>query len=172
MRYHLVCLTLLILTVGSAVGQAPRQPLERGKTEELKGLTRVFVWAPERDRSLARRVTLSIQKELPGLDFVASPVDAEIWLWVYSVTESESSRIPPDLSYPPNAQGAGQTRLSTEPVPGLRGSVRILGSGKFRLIMEFSKTGGGRKQMAEQFAKEFIRAYQKAAADPVSKVAG
>lgn len=157
-----------------ALGQTPRPALERGKIEELKGLTKVFVGAPRPhksphkspDKSLIKRVTLTIQKQLPELTFVTSPAEAEIWLWVYAGTNSETTRIPPDLSTPPNEFGAQQTRLSSEEVLAVRGSVSIRRAGTLRLIMEVSKTGGGKNLMAEQFAKEFIRAYQKAMGSP------
>lgn len=172
MRHHTCFLILLILVVGSVVGQTPRPGFERGKIEELKGLNTVWVSSFGRDKSLVRRVTLTIQKALPGLTFVDSPIDGEIWISVYEGTISESSRIPPNLNTPPNmnipqnAQGDWQARLTSEPVRAVRGSVSIPRPGKRRLIMEVTKSGGGKNRMAEQFAKEFIRAYQKAMVHP------
>jgi hypothetical protein len=166
MRHHTLRLTLVILVAGSVVGQTRTPALERGKIEELKGLTKVFVMSPGRDQSLARRVTQTIQKKLHGLNFVTSPTDAEIWLWVYAGTRTESGRTPPNLNVPPNPYGDGQTRLSSEQVLAVRGSVTILGAGKRRLILEFSKTDGGKNLMADQFAKEFVRVYEKAMANP------
>jgi hypothetical protein len=166
MRHRALLLTIVILMGGYAVGQTPRPTLERGKIEDLKGLTKVFVISP-RDQSLARKVTETIQKKLPGLTFVDSPADTEIWLSVFRRTASESTRIPSNLGYPPNSEVAEQmSSLSYEQVLTVRGSVTIRRSGKVHRIMEFSKTGGGKNRMAEDFAKEFIRIYEKATATP------
>jgi hypothetical protein len=176
MRHHICFLMLLIVVVSSVAGQTKRPAFERGKIEELKGLNTVWVSSfgrdKSQDKSLAKKVTLTIQKELPGLTFVDSPIGAEIWIFVYEGTKSESTRIPPNLNTPPNlnipqsAHGDWQARLSYEQVLAVRGSVTIQRSGTRRLIIDFSKSGGGKNRMAEQFAKEFIRAYQKAMANP------
>jgi hypothetical protein len=173
MRHHALLLAIVILMAGYAVGQTPRRAIEQGKIEELKGLTNVFVISPGRDQSLAGKVTETIQKKLPGLNFVDSPADAEIWLSVFAGTASESTRVlpestrvPTDLNRPPNVHGGGQPYLSYERVPAVRGSVMIRRAGKLRRIAEFSKTTGGKSRMAEDFAKEFIRIYQKALVTP------
>jgi hypothetical protein len=164
MRHHSTVLILLLLMGGYAVGQTPRRAIERGKIEELKGLTKVFVISP-RDQFLARKVTETIQKKLPGLTFVDSRADTEIWLSVFGRTASVSTRIPSNPGYPPNSEVAEQmSSLSYEQVLTVRGSVTIRRSGKVRRIMEFSKTGGGKNRMAEDFAKEFVRLYEKAMA--------
>lgn len=176
MRHHICSLILLILVAGSVMGQTPRRGVERGKIEELKGLNTVWVGSFGRDKSrgksLAKKVTSTIQKELPGLSIVDSPIGAEIWISLYEGTISEATRIPPNPNTPPNlnvpqsAHGDWQARLTSEPVLAVRGSVTIPGPGKRRVIMEITKTGGGKNRMAEQFAKEFIRAYQKAMGHP------
>lgn len=172
MRHHICFLMLLILVVGSVVGQTPRRGYERGKIEELKGLNTVWVGSFGRDKSLVKKVTSTIQKELPGLSIVDSPIGAEIWISVYEGTISESTRIPPNPNSPPNlnvpqsAHGDWRARLTSEPVRAVRGTVTLPRPGKPRVIMEITKTGGGKNRMGEQFAKEFIRAYQKAMVHP------
>jgi hypothetical protein len=166
MRHNSTVLILLVLMAGYAVGQTPGPAFERGKIEQLKRLTKVFIISP-RDQSLARKVTETIQKKLPGLTFVDSPADTEIWLLVSGRTASESTRIPSNLGYPPNSEvGEQMSSIRYEQVLTVRGSVTIRRSGKVRRIMEFSKTGGGKNRMAEDFAKEFVRIYEKANATP------
>jgi len=173
-KWLVLFLTLATFMSGSALGQTPRRALDTGTIEDLKGQTKIFVSSTPRDQSLAKKVSATIQKKLPGITLVNSMSEAEIWIRVYTLNSYWTDRTPPDLNRAPRLgedgqtmPGDGRTRMGSEQVMSLHGFVTVIQRPEPpKLVIYFSKKGGTKSSMADKFANEFVRAYQKATAGP------
>ncbi len=124
--------------------QEPEPPLNEGKIEDLKGVTKIYVSAPDHYSSLfLRTIVETVRKEIPRLVFVWAREDADVWL-LFSV----------------------ESNLRDASVRGR--IIRSLGPGRLRLVKQYSAK---RSQGAEGFAKEFVKSYRKANPSPEADVA-
>jgi len=157
MRCLLFTMTLVLLTAPSAICQREEPVAERGKAEELRGLTRVFVSSPIPDQTSIRRIKETILKKLPHIAFVQAQNEADVWLWISIVRKTETNRIPP------NPNEGGLTRETYESFLQAQGRAIVVNQPvRLRVVKKFQRSGGDGKKLAEEFAKEFIRMYQKA----------
>jgi len=125
-------------------GQEPEPPLAKGKIEDLKGITTVYVDAPDDYSSLfLREIVETVRKNIPRLIFVWAKDEADVWL-LFSVESNVR-----------DAKVRGRIIRSLEP-------------GQLRLVKRYAATG---KKGAEGFAMEFVKSYQKANPDPQADVA-
>jgi VWFA-related protein len=109
-------------------------PLELGTIEDLKGVTKVYVDAPDHYSSLfLREIVETVRKKIPHLIFVWAKEDADVWL-LFSV----------------------QSNLRDASVRGK--IIRSLAPGRLRLVKQYS---GKRNKGAEGFAEEFVKSYRK-----------
>ncbi len=120
-------------------------PLEEGKIEDLKGVTKIYVGAPDHYSSLfLRNIVETVRKKVRGLVFVGAKEDAEVWLLFSAAGEAK------DVS--------------------VRGRIiRSLGSGRLTLVKQYSTKG---KKGSEGFAEEFVKSYRKANPGQQADVAG
>src|SRR5258705_5086054 len=108
--------------------QKPEPPLEEGKIEDLKGVTKLYVGAPDHYSSLfLRNIVETVRQKIPHLVFVWARDDADVWL-LFSV----------------------ESNLRDASVEGR--IIRSLGPGRLRLIKLYSAKGNkGEEGSAEQF---------------------
>jgi len=120
-------------------GQEPEVPLEKGKLEDLKGITTVHIDAADEysSRFLAKIVE-TVRKMIPRLIFVSAKDKADVWL-LFSV----------------------ESNLKDANVEGR--IIRSLEPGHFRLVERYAGTAN---KGAEGFAIEFVKYYQKANPNP------
>ncbi len=144
MRHVLFVTTIMVAAFTYASGQAREPPLENGQIEDLKGVTKIYVSAPDHYSSLfLRTIVETVRKEIPGLVFIWDREDADVWL-LFSV----------------------ESNLRDASVRGR--IIRSLGPGRLRLVKQYS--GHGNKG-AEGFAEEFVKSYRKANPGPEADVA-
>ena len=143
MRYILFVSTLIVVSFTYASVQAREPPLENGRIEDLKGVTKIYVAAPDHYSSLfLRKIVETVRKEIPGIVFIWAREDADVWL-LFSV----------------------ESNLRDASVQGR--IIRSLGPGRLRLVKQYS--GHGNKG-AEDFAEEFVKSYRKANPGPQADV--
>ena len=124
--------------------QKPEPPLEEGKIEDLKGVTKVYVGAPDHYSSLfLRNIVETVRQKIPHLVFVWARDDADVWL-LFSV----------------------ESNLRDASVQGR--IIRSLGPGRLRLIKLYSAKGN---KGADGFAEEFVKSYRKANHGPQADLA-
>jgi VWFA-related protein len=124
--------------------QEPEPALEKGKIEDLKGITTIYVDAPDEFSSLfLREIVETVRKKIPRLIFVRTKDVADVWL-LFSVESNVRDA---------NVQG----RI-----------IRSLEPGHLRLVERYA---GSANKGAEGFAKEFVKYYLEANRDPQSDVA-
>jgi Ca-activated chloride channel family protein len=120
-------------------------PLENGQIEDLKGVIKVYVGAPDHYSSLfLREIVETVRKKIPHLVFVWAREDADVWL-LFSV----------------------ESNLRDASVRGK--IIRSLAPGRLRLVKQYSAK---RNKGAEGFAEEFVKSYRKANAGRQAEVAG
>ncbi|HJX92583.1 MAG TPA: VWA domain-containing protein [Pyrinomonadaceae bacterium] len=125
-------------------GHEPELPLEKGKIEDLKGITTVYIDAPDEFSSLfLREIVETVRKKIPRLIFVWSKEEADVWL-LFSVESNVR-----------DANVRGRIIRSLEP-------------GHPRLVKRYTGTAN---KGAKDFAMEFVKYYQKANPDPQADVA-
>src|SRR4030095_3752542 len=108
--------------------QEPEPALEKGKIEDLKGITTIYVDAPDEFSSLfLREIVETVRKKIPRLIFVRTKDVADVWL-LFSVESNVRDA---------NVQG----RI-----------IRSLEPGHLRLVERYA---GSANKGAEGFAKEF-----------------
>src|SRR6266403_2210587 len=144
MRHVLFVTTIMVAAFTYASGQAREPPLENGQIEDLKGVTKIYVSAPDHYSSLfLRTIVETVRKEIPRLVFIWDREDADVWL-LFSV----------------------ESNLRDASVRGR--IIRSLGPGRLRLVKQYSAK---RNKGAEGFAEEFVKAYRKANPGPQADVA-
>jgi len=115
------------------------------------------VSSPIPDQTSIWKIKETILKQLPHIAFVQTQNDADVWLWISIVRKTETNRIPP------NPNEGGWTRESYESFLQVQGKTIVINQpDRLRLVKRFQRTGSDRKKLIEEFAKEFIRMYQKA----------
>jgi hypothetical protein len=139
-------LSLLILTFALPVlAQTP--VIEEGQTDELRGVTKVFVGLEAQQREVVVR---EIKKQLPDLEIVSRPEESDIHL-LLSLKETRDGRI----------EGVGTV-------------VKLIDANHARALYSFKddlppiyeqhsiKSYGIERVMPLRFAREFVKAYKKA----------
>src|SRR5882724_11321437 len=146
MRHILLASAIMVAAFTSyASGQAREPPLENGQIEDLRGVTKVYVGAPDHYSSLfLREIVETLRKKIPHLVFVWVREDADVWL-LFSV----------------------ESNLRDASVRGTL--IRSLGPGLLRLVKQYSAK---RNKGAEGFAEEFVKSYRKANPGRQADVAG
>src|SRR5882672_12265455 len=77
MRDILFVATIIVAAFTYASGQAREPPLENERIEDLKGVTKIYVAAPDHYSSLfLRKIVETVRKEIPGLVFIWSTFSA------------------------------------------------------------------------------------------------
>ena len=119
-------------------------PDERLIDDLLKGVTKVYVGAPDHYSSLfLRNIVETLRKKLPSLVFISTREDAEVWLLFSAESQAKDA--------------------------SMRGMViRSFGPGRLRTLMQYSAQGSN---AAEGFAEGFVKSYRKANAGPKADVA-
>jgi len=144
MRYILFVSAIMVAAFTYASGQVREPPLENGPIEDLQGVTKIYVGAPDHSSSLfLRKIVETVRKEIPHLVFVWAREDADVWL-LFSV----------------------ESNLRDASVRGR--IIRFFGPGRLSLIKQYSAQG---RKGAEGFAEEFVKFYRKVNPGPQADVA-
>jgi VWFA-related protein len=135
--------------------------LEKGKIEDLRGVTKVYVEGGLAEYWLVRLIVNSIRKEIPELTFVTFADDADVLFLLSEEQETENDRI---STASPNEASRERVRIS------LKLQARIITlqvPGHPKLVKKISTnwqaiTRGGGNHSTPSVAREFIAAYRKA----------
>lgn len=158
MKRILFASVLMLGTTSLALGQLQEPAAEPGTSYELRGLTRIFVHAPGRDRSIQKKITETIRKKIPHLVFVSPETEAEIWLSLTLQRKYEWTPTAPN----PNDGMVTRTELSNITFVA-DGRVLCTRPGNpLKLIKNFRRQGGDEKKLAADFANEFVQIYERA----------
>ena len=149
----------MVATLTYASGQVRELPLEKGRTEDLKEVIKVYVGPSGQSSSLPTYTIIeTVRRRLPQIDFVSSREQADVWLLV-SAERSVETEITPGSS------GEDHSSTSFETTLKLAGRIiRFQGPVAAKLVKKFSETGRSteRTRLAKDFAEEFIKLYLKA----------
>jgi VWFA-related protein len=122
--------------------------VEQGSPEELKGVIKVFV-DTNMEKLHRAEIVKEIQKQLPKLEVVPKAEDADIHLKfsLQSITQVWTEDIPLP----------GRPR----PIRGVGKVVKVVSNDRVRLLLEYEegRKKFGKRNPAEEFAKEFVKAY-------------
>jgi hypothetical protein len=145
-----------LFVVIAAFTYASAQTFEKGRVEDLTGISRVYI-----STSSANVVVIeAIHKKLPQITFVSSRDEAEVWL-EYSAQRDTERDSNPGLS----------ERIDSRPTETIihilrsQGKIiRLAGSNPARLVKKVSGTGKASdgNRLARDFAEEFIKLYSEA----------
>jgi hypothetical protein len=114
---HFFVSAIIVAAFTYASGQMREPPLENGRIEDLKGVTKIYVAAPDHYSSLfLRTIVETVRKEIPRLVFIWDREDADVWL-LFSV----------------------ESNLRDASVRGR--IIRSLGPGRLRLVKQYSAQG-------------------------------
>jgi hypothetical protein len=144
-------ISILALGLGGNVIHLPQEPVvEQGSLGELNGVMKVWVDTNMEVRYRAE-IVKEIQKRLPALEIAPKPEDADI-----------------HLKFSP--QSKTETQVWREGIPGPRPDrragkvVKVVGNDRVRLLLEYEEDRYrikffGKPNPAEEFAREFVKAY-------------
>ncbi len=124
------------LPLSITLSQEPGPPAdERLIVDLLKGVTKVYVGAPDHYSSLfLRDIVQTVRKKIPQLVFISDRKDAEVWLLF-----------------------SADAHVKDASVRGM--IIRSFGPGRLRTLMQYSAQGD---RGAERFAELFVKSYRKA----------
>lgn len=153
--------TIIIAAFIPSFAQAQERPLEKGKIEDLRGVTKVYVEGGLGEYWLVRLIVNSIRKELPELTFVTFADDADVWFLISEEQETESDRVSTASPYEAARErfrisSKLQARIISLQVPGHPKLVKKM-STSWQVVLR-----GGGKHPTPSLAREFIAAYRKA----------
>ena len=98
MRHAVLSIVFALTTLPCVPAQTGEPDFVRGKAEELRGVTKVFV-SPAKAGPVTRdRIIKTIRDSVPRLTFVATQEEADVWLWFSSSREAETGRRSPNPS--------------------------------------------------------------------------
>lgn len=154
-------IAILLTLTTSLLAQEPEY--EYGSPAELRGITKIYIYT-HTDLESRNRIIKEIRKKLPDLIIVERGEDAEVTLTFASATGTRLAGVHSNRT--DNPYGSQTTTTPNyEKVKAGSGMVsRQVGPNKVRLLMDFndSKSTLLEKDPATNFAKAFIREYQKA----------
>jgi hypothetical protein len=138
---------------------AQQTTFEYGSSEELNGITRIYVYAGT-DMSGRENIIKEIKKKVPSIVITDKPEDAEVILEYGSSAE----RLLSGATSTSDGYGVNTTATYRKVVHG-EGIVYKRGAtGNMRLLMDFKDTRKSRfeRRPSTNFAREFLKAYVKA----------
>jgi hypothetical protein len=147
MKYTIAFISILAFGLANQSTNLLQRPLiERGSPDELNGVIKVFVDTNMEPQHRADIVE-EIQKKLPALEIVPKPEDADIHL-KFSIQKKTQSW---DEGMP------GRRR----PFRGVGKVVKVVSNDRVRFLLEYEeeRIKFGKRNPAEEFAKEFVKAY-------------
>lgn len=160
--------TVIVTAFTHSLGQWQEPPLEKGKLEDLKGATKLYVGTEYGDVWFLRKVVTTIRKEIPQLTFVPLPEDADMWFLISQPGLTATARIadgfPPVNAKPERRDGTGRSSQMRWRIIGNKVPAHP------RLVKEVSKnwhdlTSDGWKDPAETLAQRFVEVYRRAGSD-------
>ena len=155
MKTALLISVFVFFTTPVVVGQFSERTSEPGTIEELRGLTNIYVTAVVGDQSVQKKITEVIKKKLPHLNFVSSPAHADVWLRLTFESRYDHYRVP--NANESSAQTASDVLFTA------RGKLfRVKPDKRLSLVKEFRREGADRKTLGADFAKDFIKTYERA----------
>jgi len=177
-----ICLLLAGITIGNA--QEPQ--FEYGSPNELRGITKVYVYTGA-ELEVRNNIVKIIQKELKQIIVTDRPNDADVYLfygaavntfyagtWGNSTTTGQGVINGQAHTYgnTTTAQGtySGQSTTTSSNVPRYRtvvtgsGIVAKIDGSKVRLLLDFhdDRSSVLERRPSTNFARAFVRAYEKA----------
>src|SRR5258708_978034 len=165
MRRALLSVVIMFVASHVAVCQVGETPLEKGKAEDLKGATKVYVDAPHITNSLLPIIAEAIRRKLPQLTFVSVQENADVLLFF---SEEINKEIDDSAQSSASLSGNSSSVRSVVSVLKIRARViRVMGSSSARLVGTFSAEGrpSNRSHLARDVTEEFINRYRKANRD-------
>jgi hypothetical protein len=147
MKYTIAFISILAFGWANQGTNLLQRPLiERGSPDELNGVMKVFVDTNMETQHRAD-IVKEIQKKLPALEIVPKPEDADIHL-KFSLEKKTQ----------PWNEGMPGRRV---PFRGMGKVVKVVSDGRIRLLLEYEeeRIKFGKRNPAEEFAKEFVKAY-------------
>jgi hypothetical protein len=155
LTFVLFLLAFFALTVA-----AQQQVVEPGKPQELKGVTRIFVNAP--DDETRNNIIAQIQKRLPHVMISERPADAEVWLF-FAAAQRNSPKSDPTMGIDSRTSG---TSIVYEMV-GSGSVIKPISKDSAHRLIEFKDTlettaSFSKQALSTKFARAFIKSYQKA----------
>jgi len=152
---------IIVAAFVPSLSQTQERPLEKGKIEDLRGVTKVYVEGGIGQYWLVRLIVNSIRKEIPELTFVTFADDADVWFLISEEKETESDRV---STASPTDASRERLHFSSK-LQGRIISLQI--QGHPRLVKKITTnwqliTRGGEKHPTPSLALEFIAAYRKA----------
>ena len=154
---------LLILLTASIVAQEQTN-IEQGRPSELKGLTKIFIFAGA-DKENRERIENQIKKDLPEIKILDSGESAEVALIFGGGKTTEATG--PTAKRPSRVYTEGMTSItSVKRDYGVGRVILLLNKERksLRLLLQTISTKDiiGEDKPAVRFAKDFIKAYKKA----------
>ncbi len=148
MKYVIAFVSILAFGLANQDTNLLQKPLvEQGSTDELKGVMKVFI-DTNMEKLHRADIVKEIQKKLPALEIVPKPEDADIHL-KFSLQRK-------------NQFDEGMPR-QPRPVRGVGKVVKVVSNDRVRLLLEYEeeryRIKFGKRNPAEEFAKEFVKAY-------------
>jgi len=155
MKTVLLVLLLVFCATPLAVGQFSERTWEPGTVDELRGLTNIYVTAVVGDQSVQKKITEVIKKKLPHLNFVSSRATADVWLTLTFGSRYDPYRIPTTID--------GSPQTASDLVYTAHGKLfRVKPDRRLSLVKEFRREGLDRKTLGADFAKDFLKTFEKA----------
>jgi len=157
------------MSVLTAFGQQPLIRFEYGSLEELRGVTKIYVYTGL-ELEVRNNIVKTIQSKLKHIAVTDRPEDAEVLL-VFAA--DVNTFYAGSWSNTTTAQGmySGQSTTTTSSIPIYhtvitgRGFVaRLVGNDTIRLLLEFedSRSTIFERRPSTNFARAFVKAYEKA----------
>lgn len=138
-----------------------------GSTEDLKGVTRVFVYTGT-ETEVRENITKEIRKKLKDIQFVNSPGEAEVWLMFSADISTFRTGSTTRASVHDTALGTYGTAQTTDDyrtvVDGRGYIYRNRGGDDQVLVSKFgdTRTTAFERRPSTNFAKAFVKMYQEA----------
>jgi Ca-activated chloride channel family protein len=159
MKRILLASVLMFCATPLAVGQFAERTSEPGTPDELRGLKNIYVTSFGRDQSVQKKVIEAIKKRLPHLNVVSSPMAADVWLKLTFEFRYDQYRVP-------NANESSAQTASDVLYTANGKLFRVKPDRRLSLIKEFRRQGPDQKALGADFAKEFVKTYEKANTGP------
>jgi Ca-activated chloride channel family protein len=154
MKRILFASLLMLCATSVAMGQFSERTSEPGTADELRGLTNIFVMAVG-DQSVHKKITEVIKKKLPHLNFVSSPGAADVWLKLTFGFRHDRYRVP--------NTNDGSVQMASDLLYIAHGKFfRVKPDSRLSLVKEFRREGADQKTLGADFAKDFIKTYERA----------
>jgi hypothetical protein len=150
----------LLLVTCALWAQGP--VIEYGKPEELKGVTKIYIYTGT-DIEVRQNIIKEIAKKLPSLQIADKPEEAQVFL----LFAADSSTFLSSLQTTSENTGGGTTSSSTpiyRRVISATGAVaKPIGPNRVRLLMDFkdSRSTVFERRPSTNFARKFVEAYLK-----------